>query len=60
MSLTDIMAAINQIIKFPLFIIVRKFREKGIEIPFPQGDLHLRSPLPLPHVPTRADGKPLE
>ncbi len=28
--------------------IVRKFREKGIEIPFPQRDLHVRSPLPLP------------
>ncbi len=28
--------------------IVRKFREKGIEIPFPQQDLHIRSPLPLP------------
>lgn len=28
--------------------IVRKFREKNIEIPFPQRDLHLRSPLPLP------------
>lgn len=24
--------------------VVRKFREKGIEIPFPQRDLHLRSP----------------
>lgn len=28
--------------------IVRKFRECGIEIPFPQRDLHVRSPLPLP------------
>jgi small-conductance mechanosensitive channel len=28
--------------------VVRKFREKNIEIPFPQRDLHVRSPLPLP------------
>lgn len=28
--------------------IVRKFREKNIEIPFPQRDLHLRSPFPFP------------
>ena len=28
--------------------IVRKFRERNIEIPFPQRDLHLRSPRPLP------------
>jgi small-conductance mechanosensitive channel len=27
--------------------IVRKFRENGIEIPFPQRDLHVRSPLPV-------------
>lgn len=28
--------------------IVRKFREYKIEIPFPQRDLHIRSPLPVP------------
>ena len=28
--------------------IVHKFRENKIEIPFPQRDLHVRSPLPLP------------
>ncbi len=28
--------------------IVRKFRENKIEIPFPQRDLHVRSPLPVP------------
>jgi small-conductance mechanosensitive channel len=28
--------------------VVRKFREYGIEIPFPQRDLHMRSPLPMP------------
>jgi small-conductance mechanosensitive channel len=28
--------------------IVRKFREYDIEIPFPQRDLHVRSPLPVP------------
>lgn len=30
--------------------IVRKFREYDIEIPFPQRDLHVRSPLPIPHT----------
>lgn len=28
--------------------IVHKFRQNNIEIPYPQRDLHLRSPLPLP------------
>jgi small-conductance mechanosensitive channel len=28
--------------------IVHKFRQYGIEIPFPQHDLHVRSPLPVP------------
>jgi len=28
--------------------IVHRFRETGIQIPFPQRDLHVRSPLPLP------------
>jgi small-conductance mechanosensitive channel len=28
--------------------IVRKFRDNGVEIPFPQRDFHLRSPLPTP------------
>ena len=30
--------------------IVRKFREHDIEIPFPQRDLHVRSPLPVPFL----------
>ena len=28
--------------------IVRKFRENNVEIPFPQRDVHVRSPLPIP------------
>ena len=32
--------------------IVRKFRENQIEIPYPQRDLHMRSPLPFPHMVT--------
>ncbi|MBD3386586.1 mechanosensitive ion channel [candidate division KSB1 bacterium] len=30
--------------------IVRKFRQNNIEIPFPQRDLHVRSPLPVPFL----------
>ncbi len=31
--------------------IVTKFRENSVEIPFPQRDLHVRSPLPVPFMP---------
>ena len=37
--------------------IVHKFRANGIEIPFPQRDLHVRSPLPVPALTTlKEDG----
>ncbi len=36
--------------------IVHKFRDYGIEIPFPQRDLHVRSPLPLPVVGVEKEG----
>jgi small-conductance mechanosensitive channel len=36
--------------------IVKKFRDNNVEIPFPQRDLHLRSPLPLPLEPQGALG----
>ncbi|GJL54856.1 MAG: hypothetical protein NPIRA02_19880 [Nitrospirales bacterium] len=32
--------------------IVKKFRENSVEIPFPQRDLHVRSPVPLPLMTT--------
>ena len=38
--------------------IVRKFRDNGVEIPFPQRDLHVRSPLPIPHVAAAATELP--
>jgi small-conductance mechanosensitive channel len=38
--------------------IVRKFRERKIEIPFPQRDLHLRSPLPMPIADSGVGQKP--
>ncbi|HYT56414.1 MAG TPA: mechanosensitive ion channel domain-containing protein, partial [Verrucomicrobiae bacterium] len=31
--------------------IVRKFQQNRVEIPFPQRDLHVRSPLPIPITP---------
>lgn len=37
--------------------IVGKFREYGVEIPFPQRDLHLRSPLPVPIGRGRSEGQ---
>jgi small-conductance mechanosensitive channel len=37
--------------------IVHKFRDYGVEIPFPQRDLHVRSPLPLPLSRTEASGQ---
>ncbi len=36
--------------------IVHKFREYGVEIPFPQRDLHVRSPLPVPLSGVAANG----
>lgn len=40
--------------------IVRKFRANGVEIPFPQRDLHWRSPTPIPIISDDADGIPSE
>ncbi len=37
--------------------IVRKFRQNGIEIPFPQRDLHVRSPLPVPLTTNQQNAK---
>ncbi len=33
--------------------IVHKFRANNVEIPYPQRDLHVRSPLPIPFSPSR-------
>jgi small-conductance mechanosensitive channel len=37
--------------------IVRKFQQNRVEIPFPQRDLHVRSPLPLPITPEAEFGR---
>ncbi len=37
--------------------IVRKFSDRGIQIPFPQRDLHLRSTVPLPPQDSSAEGR---
>lgn len=37
--------------------IVRKFRDRGIQIPFPQRDLHLRSTVPLPPQNSSSEGR---
>jgi small-conductance mechanosensitive channel len=37
--------------------IVRKFRHYNVEIPFPQRDLHVRSPLPVPFAPETKESR---
>jgi potassium-dependent mechanosensitive channel len=37
------------------YAIVRKFRQRGIEIPFPQRDLNIRTPLPVPFLVAKGD-----
>lgn len=46
-SLLEVAEEHPEVLKHPAAI-VQKFQQNGVEIPFPQRDLHLRSPLPLP------------
>ena len=58
---TEVHTHTPQILKSDLyFAVFRLFKERGIELPFPQRDLHIRSSnIALPYVPeARSDGDP--